>query len=69
MMHAVLRRAHFPDVVRLCIDHGLENVRRQVSAVLARVPDTERTILARILARMLCSIDIAMAEHAGRKAA
>jgi hypothetical protein len=60
---SVLRRANFPDLVRLCADHGLDTVRGQVDATLKRVPDTERPILARILARMLQSIDIAFSKR------
>lgn len=66
----VLRRAHFPDLVRLCADHGLVKVRACTDAALALVPAAERGILARILARMLRSIEIALAEvEPGRKAA
>ncbi len=65
----VLRRAYFPDLVRLCADYGLEKVRARTDAALSRVPADERGILAHILSRMLCSIEIAMAEHTGREAA
>lgn len=60
---SVLRRANFPDLVRLCADLGLDTVRGKVDAVLQRVPDNERSILARILTRMLRSIDIAFNER------
>lgn len=56
---SALRRANFPDLVRLCADLGLDTVRGKVDAVLQLVPDNERNILARILTRMLRSIDIA----------
>jgi len=60
---SVLRRASFPDLVRLCADHGLDTVRGKVDATLKLVPDNERNILARILTRMLRSIDIAFNER------
>lgn len=66
---SVLRRANFPDLVQLCIDFGLTTVRGKVDTVLRRVPEAERTILARILARMLRSIEIAFTEHKGHRAA
>lgn len=69
LMLAVLRRANFPDLVQLCIDHGLGKVSSRVDAALALVPAAERPILARILARMLRSIGMAMAEHAGQRKA
>jgi transcriptional regulator with XRE-family HTH domain len=56
----VLRRANFPDLVRICADYGLEKVRASTDAALALVPVAERGILARILARMLRSIEIAL---------
>lgn len=56
---SVLRRANFPDLVRLCADLGLDAVRGKVDAALSVVPESERNILARILTRMLRSIDIA----------
>lgn len=56
---SVLRRAIFADVARMCADFGLERVSNRVDATLARVSDTERPILARILARMLHSIELA----------
>ncbi|MBI5899347.1 MAG: hypothetical protein HZB40_09000 [Rhodocyclales bacterium] len=59
---AVLRRASFPDLVRTCADLGLGTVQAHVNAALALVPDDERGILARILARMLRSIEIAFNE-------
>ena len=66
----VLRRAHFPDLVRLCADYGLDKVRACTDAALALAPVAERGILARILARMLRSIEIALTEQPeGRKAA
>ena len=61
---SVLRRANFPDLVRLCADLGLDAVRGKVDAALNVVPESERNILARILARMLRSIDIALSEPA-----
>lgn len=56
----VLRRAYFPDLVRVCADHGLDKVRALADAALALAPVPERGILARILARMLRSIEIAL---------
>lgn len=60
----VLRRAHFPDLVRLCADYGLDKVRARTDTAVALAPVAERDILSRILARMLRSIEIAMTEHA-----
>lgn len=57
---SVLRRACFPDLVRLCATQGLAPVRSRVDAALALTPADERGILARILARMLGSIEIAL---------
>jgi hypothetical protein len=66
----VLRRAYFPDLVRLCADHGLHKVHALTDAALALVPAAERDILARILTRMLCSIEIALSGNPhGRTAA
>ena len=65
----VLRRAHFPDLVQLCIDHGLDRVRSCTDAALRMVPASEQSILARILTRMLRSIEIAMADHSERHSA
>ena len=65
----VLRRAHFPDLVYLCADYGLDKVRACTDAALTLAPTAERGILARILMRMLRSIEIAMAERSGHKAA
>jgi transcriptional regulator with XRE-family HTH domain len=65
----VLRRANFPDLVRLCADYGLDKVRACTDAALALAPVAERGILARILARMLRSIEIAMADHASQRKA
>ena len=59
---SVLRRAHFPDLVRLCADWGVGRVKAQVAAALDLAPESERPILARILARMLYSIEIALEE-------
>lgn len=56
----VLRRAYFPDLVRICADFGLNKVRASTDAALALVPAAERGILVRILARMLRSIEIAL---------
>jgi len=56
----VLRRANFPDLVRICADYGLEKVRASTAAALTLVPAAERSILDRILARMLRSIEIAL---------
>jgi hypothetical protein len=59
---SVLRRACFPDLVRICADYGLALVRTRIDAALALAPDAERGILARILTRMLRSIEIALVE-------
>jgi hypothetical protein len=66
----VLRRAYFPDLVRLCADHGWHKVHALTDAALALAPVAERGILARILTRMMRSIEIALggAPH-GRTAA
>lgn len=66
---SVLRRAIFSDVVRVCADFGLERVSQRVDATLALVPETERPILARILARMLRSIELAQQQVAQQKQA
>lgn len=63
---SVLRRASFADLVRVSADFGLDKVRGRVDTALSLVPEAERNILARILARMLHSIEIAFSE---RKAA
>jgi transcriptional regulator with XRE-family HTH domain len=60
---AVLRRARFADLVRVCMDYGLHVVQAQLPRALASAPDTERPILSRILLRMLRSIDIAFSER------
>lgn len=60
---AVLRRANFPDLVRICTDFGLPAVRARVDIALALVPLAERGILARVLARMLGSIETALSER------
>ena len=66
----VLRRAYFPDLVRVCADHGLDKVRSLADAALALAPAPERGILARIMMRMLRSIDIALSgEPHGRTSA
>lgn len=57
---SVLRRACFPDLVRICADFGLTFVRARIDAALALAPAAERGMLARILARMLRSIEIAL---------
>ena len=59
---SVLRRAHFPDLVRVCADWGVGRVQAHVAAALVLAPESERPILARILARMLRSIEIALEE-------
>ncbi|MDP2826539.1 MAG: hypothetical protein Q8O52_28120 [Sulfuritalea sp.] len=58
---SVLRRACFPDLVRICADFGPSFVRARVDAALALAPAAERGMLARILMRMLGSIEIAFA--------
>lgn len=59
---SVLRRAHFPDLVRVCADWGVDRVKAHVAAALVLAPESERPILTRILARMLRSIEIALEE-------
>lgn len=61
---AVLRRARFADLVRVCADFGLPAVRAQLPRALEATPALERDLLARILSRMLRSIEIALAERA-----
>ncbi len=61
---AVLRRARFADLVRVCADFGLPAVRALLPRTLEATPALERDLLARILARMLRSIEIAVTEHA-----
>jgi hypothetical protein len=61
---AVLRRARFADLVRVCADFGLPAVRALLPRALEATPELERDLLARILARMLRSIEIAVTEHA-----
>lgn len=60
---ATLRWANFKDLVRICIDFGLDPVRSRLETALSLVPETERGILRRILARMLRSIELAFAER------
>ena len=66
---SVLRRAIFSDVARVCADFGLERVSQRVDATLALVPESERPILARILTRMLRSIELAQQQLAQQKLA
>ncbi|NCQ34859.1 hypothetical protein GW813_07240 [bacterium] len=61
---SVLRRARFADLVRVCADFGLPSVRAQLPRALAATPALERELLARILTRMLRSIEIALTERA-----
>ena len=61
---AVLRRARFADLVRVFADCGLPVVRVQLPRALEATPALERDLLARILTRMLRSIEIALAERA-----
>jgi len=58
----VLRRAHFHDLVHVCLDYGLNRVRACTDAAVALAPANEQVILARILTRMLCSVEIACEE-------
>ncbi len=58
---AVLRRANFADLVRVCHDFGLPAVRAKIDTALTLAPAAERPVLTRILARMLRSIEIALA--------
>jgi transcriptional regulator with XRE-family HTH domain len=64
---AVLRRADFADLLELCIDQGLDRVKGSVEPALGLVPLAERPILERILARMLRSIEIALADTPGQR--
>jgi transcriptional regulator with XRE-family HTH domain len=59
---SVLRRANFPDLVRVCADFGIAIVRSRVETTLNLVPAAERNILGHILERMLHSIEIALSE-------
>lgn len=59
---SVLRRANFPDLVRVCADFGMNKVKSRVDTALALVPEAERNILGRILLRMLSSIEIVFEE-------
>lgn len=59
---SVLRRARFADVVRLCLDFGLDTVASHLPCVLAATPPVEQHVLSRILERMLGSIKIAFSE-------
>ncbi len=61
---AVLRRARFADLVRVCADFGLPAVRALLPRALEATPTLERDLLARILSRMLRSIEIAVTERA-----
>lgn len=61
---AVLRRARFADLVGICVEHGLPAVRAQLPRALEATPAIERELLARILTRMLRSIEIAYTERA-----
>ena len=63
LMVAILRRAHYVDLVRACMDYSLPVVQAHLPHALAATPETERPILARILSRMLRSIDIAFSER------
>lgn len=60
---AVLRRARFADLVRVCMDYGLPVVQAQLPRALASTPEVERPILSRILSRMLRSIAIAFSKR------
>jgi transcriptional regulator with XRE-family HTH domain len=60
---AVLRRARFEDLVRICANFGIAPVRARIDDALALAPDTERGILTRILTRMLRSIEIALVQQ------
>jgi transcriptional regulator with XRE-family HTH domain len=66
---SVLRRAIFSDIARVCADFGLERVSQRVDDTLALVPENERPILARILARMLRSIELAQQQLTQQKLA
>lgn len=66
---SVLRRGIFSDIARVCANFGLAEVSQQVDATLALVPEAERPILARILARMLRSIELAQQQLAQQKLA
>lgn len=62
---SVLRRACFPDLVRICADFGLAAVRTRIDTALVLAPVAERDMLARILTRMLRSIEIAFSGQNG----
>jgi transcriptional regulator with XRE-family HTH domain len=64
---AVLRRAIFTDVARICADFGYNRVNHRVDAALTLAPETERPLLARILARMLHSIELAQQQLTQQK--
>ncbi len=63
LMVAILRRARYVDLVRACMDYSLPVVQAHLPHALAATPEAERPILARILSRMLRSIDIAFSER------
>ena len=63
LIQAVLRRARFADLVQVCMDYSLAGVQAQLPRALAATPEAERPVLARILKRMLGSIQIAYAER------
>ena len=63
LIQAVLRRARFADLVQVCMDYSLAAVQVQVPRALAATPEAERPVLARILKRMLGSIQIAYSER------
>ena len=69
LIFSVLRRAIFSDVVQLCADFGLQPVSQRLDATLALVPQAERPILARILTRMLHSIEQAQQQLTQQKLA
>lgn len=63
LIQAVLRRARFADLVRVCMDYGLPVVQAQLPRALATAPEAERPVLSRILLRMLRSIQIAYSKR------
>lgn len=60
---AVLRRARFADVARVCMNYGVAAVKAQLPRTLQTTPEAERPILSRILQRMLRNIEIAFSER------
>lgn len=60
---AVLRRARFADLVRVCMNYGIPAVKTRLPRTLLATPEAERPILSAILQRMLRNIEIAFSER------